>query len=197
MLIVVKKVLASKLGQKNSIVHINDAIRKVTMFLKNELNFVKMSHGAITWRKNIFMKNRPNLIENDTICSVVLSSLIGDRTIWFCCCLTSKIFDFNFNDISRLAILVVSCRPNFWRLEYRLKHNIIKVDLKVFRICYLMNCVTQFESWLGSWAGKTTLINTNICCNFCMIVLIRGLFTNYVTQMRWVGGQQKCYKFKG
>ena len=113
MLIVVKKVLASKLGQKSSIVHINDAIRKVTMFLKNELNFVKMSHGAITWRKNIFMKNRPNLIENDTICSVVLSSLIGDRTIWFCCCLTSKIFDFNFNDISRLAILVVSCRPNF------------------------------------------------------------------------------------
>ena len=87
MLIVVKKVLASKLGQKSSIVHINDAIRKVTMFLKNELNFVKMSHGAITWRKNIFMKNRPNLIENDTICSVVLSSLIGDRTIWFCCCL--------------------------------------------------------------------------------------------------------------
>ena len=87
MLIVVKKVHASKLGQKSSIVHINDAIRKVTMFLKNELNFVKMSHGAITWRKNIFMKNRPNLIENDTICSVVLSSLIGDRTIWFCCCL--------------------------------------------------------------------------------------------------------------
>ena len=62
------------------------------MFLKNWLNFVKMSHSAITWRENISMKNRPNLIENDTICIVFLCSLIDDSTISFCYCAYLEFF---------------------------------------------------------------------------------------------------------